>query len=58
MEPDADVLPHYLPSLPPLFCLQCFALSTPVWRAGPFGVKSLCNACGVRWMKASKSTKK
>lgn len=43
---------------PGTFCTQCFALSTPVWRAGPFGVKSLCNACGVRWMKASKSTKK
>lgn len=26
--------------------LQCFALSTPVWRAGPFGHKTLVS--GVR----------
>jgi hypothetical protein len=33
------------------FCTQCNATTTPVWRAGPFGHKTLCNACGVRWMK-------
>ncbi|KAL4458469.1 hypothetical protein ABPG75_013334 [Micractinium tetrahymenae] len=43
---------------PGTFCTQCYALSTPVWRAGPFGHKTLCNACGVRWMKASKGSKK
>lgn len=36
---------------PATFCSQCKATSTPVWRAGPFGHKTLCNACGVRWMK-------
>jgi len=36
---------------PATFCSQCHATSTPVWRAGPFGHKTLCNACGVRWMK-------
>ena len=36
---------------PATFCTQCEAVSTPVWRAGPFGHKTLCNACGVRWMK-------
>jgi hypothetical protein len=36
---------------PGTFCSQCRATSTPVWRAGPFGHKTLCNACGVRWMK-------
>lgn len=36
---------------PATFCSQCRATSTPVWRAGPFGHKTLCNACGVRWMK-------
>ena len=35
-------------------CTQCHAQSTPVWRAGPMGPKTLCNACGVRWMKHSK----
>ncbi|EFN54181.1 expressed protein [Chlorella variabilis] len=43
---------------PGTFCTQCYALSTPVWRAGPFGPKSLCNACGVRWMKYAKGSKK
>jgi hypothetical protein len=42
---------------PGTFCTQCSALSTPVWRAGPFGHKTLCNACGVRWMKYSKGKK-
>lgn len=27
---------------------------TPVWRAGPNGPKTLCNACGVRYMKTVK----
>ena len=27
---------------------------TPVWRAGPYGPKTLCNACGVRYMKQVK----
>lgn len=43
-----------LSSVPPAtFCTQCGATSTPVWRAGPFGHKTLCNACGVRWMKVA-----
>lgn len=41
-----------LTEVPPgIFCTQCSATTTPVWRAGPFGHKTLCNACGVRWMK-------
>ncbi|XP_038875635.1 GATA transcription factor 1 [Benincasa hispida] len=30
-------------------CLHCGAEKTPQWRAGPFGPKTLCNACGVRF---------
>lgn len=26
------------------------------WRAGPTGVKSLCNACGLRWAKTQRSS--
>jgi hypothetical protein len=33
-------------------CTQCGATQTPVWRLGPAGPKTLCNACGVRYMKA------
>jgi hypothetical protein len=38
-------------------CSQCSAASTPVWRAGPNGPKTLCNACGVRWAKVAKTRK-
>ncbi|XP_050885437.1 GATA transcription factor 1 isoform X1 [Lathyrus oleraceus] len=30
-------------------CNHCGAESTPQWRAGPNGPKTLCNACGVRF---------
>lgn len=30
-------------------CDQCKARSTPMWRRGPGGKGTLCNACGVRW---------
>ncbi|GLC33194.1 hypothetical protein PLESTB_000360600 [Pleodorina starrii] len=29
-------------------CVECGATSTPQWREGPKGPKTLCNACGVR----------
>jgi hypothetical protein len=35
-------------------CSQCGTQTTPVWRAGPQGPKTLCNACGVRYMKTAK----
>ncbi|GAX85790.1 hypothetical protein CEUSTIGMA_g13205.t1 [Chlamydomonas eustigma] len=35
-------------------CTSCGAKVTPVWRAGPQGPKTLCNACGVRYMKVAK----
>lgn len=30
-------------------CSHCGADQTPQWRAGPMGLKTLCNACGVRY---------
>lgn len=39
-----------LPRAADRFLLQ----TTPVWRAGPQGPKTLCNACGVRWGKVAK----
>lgn len=30
-------------------CLNCFCTSTPLWRRGPDGTASLCNACGVKF---------
>ncbi|KAL9229870.1 hypothetical protein vseg_005289 [Gypsophila vaccaria] len=40
--------------LDPLFarrCTNCDTTSTPLWRNGPRGPKSLCNACGIRFKK-------
>jgi len=33
----------------PRRCYECGATKTPMWRTGPAGASSLCNACGVRW---------
>lgn len=32
-------------------CANCGTTSTPLWRNGPRGPKSLCNACGIRFKK-------
>ncbi|KAH0730361.1 hypothetical protein KY289_001549 [Solanum tuberosum] len=32
-------------------CVDCGAIKTPLWRSGPAGPKSLCNACGIRSRK-------
>lgn len=33
------------------FCSECKTSKTPLWRCGPSGPKSLCNACGIRYRK-------
>ncbi|KAL2613305.1 hypothetical protein R1flu_024997 [Riccia fluitans] len=35
-------------------CAHCNTQKTPLWRNGPNGPKSLCNACGIRFKKAGK----
>ncbi|KAL5230597.1 hypothetical protein ABZP36_029373 [Zizania latifolia] len=35
----------------PRRCANCGTTSTPLWRNGPRGPKSLCNACGIRYKK-------
>uniref|UniRef100_A0ACD5WCE9 Uncharacterized protein n=1 Tax=Avena sativa TaxID=4498 RepID=A0ACD5WCE9_AVESA len=35
----------------PKACTDCNATKTPLWRGGPSGPKSLCNACGIRYRK-------
>ncbi|KAI4349711.1 hypothetical protein L6164_010271 [Bauhinia variegata] len=32
-------------------CRDCHTRRTPLWRAGPDGPRSLCNACGLRYIK-------
>ncbi|OIV97687.1 hypothetical protein TanjilG_12444 [Lupinus angustifolius] len=36
-------------------CADCNTSSTPLWRTGPNGPKTLCNACGIRQRKARKA---
>ena len=37
-----------LPGIPGKRCAHCNTQTTPLWRNGPDGPKTLCNACGVR----------
>lgn len=41
-----------------LVCCQCGATQTPQWREGPQGPKTLCNACGVKWYRQAKRSRK
>ncbi|KAE8706182.1 GATA transcription factor 15 [Hibiscus syriacus] len=36
-------------------CADCGTSKTPLWRGGPAGPKSLCNACGIRSRKKRRS---
>ncbi|ONK80964.1 uncharacterized protein A4U43_C01F23770 [Asparagus officinalis] len=36
-------------------CSDCNTTKTPLWRSGPSGPKSLCNACGIRQRKARRA---
>ncbi|KAF3775976.1 putative GATA transcription factor 22 [Nymphaea thermarum] len=36
-------------------CVFCNTSKTPLWRGGPHGPKSLCNACGIRYRKARRA---
>eukprot|EP01095_Lingulamoeba_sp_RSL-Kostka_P012880 TRINITY_DN5203_c0_g1_i1.p1 TRINITY_DN5203_c0_g1~~TRINITY_DN5203_c0_g1_i1.p1 ORF type:complete len:135 (+),score=14.31 TRINITY_DN5203_c0_g1_i1:68-472(+) len=39
------------------YCLNCNTNVTPQWRKGPDGMRSLCNACGLRFLKVIKKEK-
>ncbi|KAF3071413.1 hypothetical protein CFAM422_006401 [Trichoderma lentiforme] len=36
---------------PPGRCLSCNRIDTPLWRRGPDGDRTLCNACGLMYAK-------
>ncbi|KAK0581452.1 hypothetical protein LWI29_013954 [Acer saccharum] len=36
-------------------CIDCHTTRTPLWRGGPAGPRSLCNACGIRYRKTKKA---
>lgn len=33
-------------------CTSCGTTNSPEWRKGPAGIKTLCNACGLRYSRA------
>ncbi|ORE07023.1 GATA-domain-containing protein [Rhizopus microsporus var. microsporus] len=35
-------------------CNDCGTTTSPEWRKGPDGPKTLCNACGLRWAKRNR----
>lgn len=43
------------PTGPIRVCSDCSTTKTPLWRSGPQGPKSLCNACGIRQRKARRA---
>ncbi|KAJ4727756.1 GATA transcription factor [Melia azedarach] len=36
-------------------CIDCRTTRTPLWRSGPAGPRSLCNACGIRYRKTKRA---
>ncbi|KAJ8572822.1 hypothetical protein K7X08_009333 [Anisodus acutangulus] len=36
-------------------CSDCKTTKTPLWRSGPSGPKSLCNACGIKYRKKKRT---
>ncbi|WVZ87526.1 hypothetical protein U9M48_034150 [Paspalum notatum var. saurae] len=52
MESSVDKGPDERPaSGEPKACTECHTTKTPLWRGGPCGPMSLCNACGIRYRK-------
>ncbi|KAJ3401942.1 blue light receptor [Chytriomyces hyalinus] len=41
-----------------LYCHQCGSTTSPEWRKGPLGPKTLCNACGLAYSKQVSKQKK
>jgi len=39
-------------------CGTCKTTDTPLWRKGPSGTKTLCNACGIRWIRSQRRSKR
>ncbi|KAJ3145598.1 blue light receptor [Geranomyces variabilis] len=46
------------PQTEELFCRQCGTTSSPEWRKGPAGPKTLCNACGLAFSKKQRKISK
>mmetsp|Transcript_17511 Transcript_17511/g.38175 ORF Transcript_17511/g.38175 Transcript_17511/m.38175 type:complete len:269 (-) Transcript_17511:549-1355(-) len=46
--PQVAVAVHFV-GAPGRTCAHCRTVKTPLWRNGPLGPKTLCNACGIRF---------
>ncbi|KAF9820848.1 hypothetical protein IEO21_01075 [Rhodonia placenta] len=53
-EPKPPPPPSEQPGSEGQTCLGCNATSTPEWRRGPMGPRTLCNACGLVYAKLIK----
>ncbi|KAM0920605.1 hypothetical protein ACQ4PT_007430 [Festuca glaucescens] len=51
VELEAADAEEYTATGEPKACTDCNTTKTPLWRGGPTGPKSLCNACGIRYRK-------
>lgn len=40
------------------YCRDCGTTESPLWRAGPKGTKTLCNACGIKWKRQQEKLEK
>lgn len=55
MEASASPAPQSAPANPDQkICANCGRTDSPEWRVGPSGTRNLCNACGLRWAKATR----
>jgi len=55
MEASASPAPQPNPANPDQkICANCGRTDSPEWRVGPSGARNLCNACGLRWAKATR----
>jgi hypothetical protein len=37
------------------YCYYCKITKTPMWRTGPKGYGTLCNACGIKYARKIKN---
>ncbi|KAI9244085.1 hypothetical protein EDC94DRAFT_25426 [Helicostylum pulchrum] len=49
--PPKELTPPPTPVIIPGTCTHCNTTNTPLWRRGPYGYRTLCNACGLKWSK-------
>ena len=55
--PKIEFVPEYVSMSTTMpVCLDCKTSTTPCWREGPKGPRTLCNACGIKWKRSTFGT--